>query len=78
MKNILAFIAGLALAGAAIAQVNPSQPMLTGHGNVNGRPGKIMVVHQTAGQSGETVRLDKFVVTGSLMKHPDANAAKRK
>ena len=70
MKNILAIIAGLALTGAAFAQVNPRQPMLTGHGNVNGRPGKIIVTHQTAGQSGETVQLEKFVVTGSLMKHP--------
>ncbi len=67
MKKILAIIAGLALAGAAFAQVNPSQPMLTGHGTVDGRPGKIIVVHQTAGQAGETVRLDKFVVTGSLI-----------
>ncbi len=78
MKKILAIIAGLTLAGAAFAQVNPSQPMLTGHGNVDGRPGKIIVVHQTAGQAGETVRLDKFVVTGSLMNHPAPKAVRGK
>jgi hypothetical protein len=73
MKNILATIAALALAGAALAQVDPTQPMVTGHGNVSGRPGRIIPTYQTA-KSGESVQLQKFIVTGSLMKQPAAKA----
>jgi hypothetical protein len=78
MKNMLVTIAVLALASAAVAQVNPTRPMVTGHGNVNARPGKVIVTNQTAAKPDDTVNLDKFVVTGSLMKHPVAKVAPKK
>ena len=78
MKKILAIIAGLALAGAAFAEVNPTRPMVTGHGNVSGRPGKVIQTNQTATTAPETVKLDKFVVTGSLMKHLAAKVVRQK
>jgi len=78
MKKILATIAGLALASAALAQVNPTRPMVTGHGNVSGHPGKVIPTNQTAATSDETVRLDKFVVTGSLMNLQVAKVVRRK
>lgn len=78
MKKTLAVIIGLALAGAAFAKVDPTQPMLTGHGNVSGRPGRVIVAHQTAEPSGATVHLEKFVVTGTLLKHPPAKAPQDK
>ena len=68
MKNIIALLAGLALAGAAAAQVNPTHAMLTGRGNVDATPGRIIVTNQTA-ETTESIKLDKFVVTGSLLKH---------
>ena len=67
MKNLLVTIAGLAIASAALAQVDPTRPMVTGHGNVDGRPGKIIVTNQTAAKPDEAVKLDKFLVTGSLL-----------
>ena len=67
MKNLLVTIAGLAIASAALAQVDPTRPMVTGHGNVNSRPGKIIVTNQTAAKPGEAVKLEKFLVTGSLL-----------
>ena len=67
MKKILAIVAGLAIAGAALAKVDTTRPMVTGHGNVNARPGKVMVTNQTAASPDETVKLEKFVVTGSLL-----------
>jgi hypothetical protein len=78
MKKILVTIAGLALAGAALAQVDPTRPMVTGHGNVSGRPGKVILTNQTAATPEETVKLDKFVVTGSLMNHQVAKVVRRK
>ncbi len=78
MKKILAVIVGLALAGTGFAKVDPSRPMLTGHGNVSGRPGRIIVAHQTADPSSATVQLEKFVVTGSLLKHQAPKAPKGK
>jgi len=70
MKKLFVTIAGLALAGAALAQVNPTRPMVTGRGNVNSRPGTIIVTNQTAAKSAETVKLENFVVTGSLLPKP--------
>lgn len=78
MKNILATIAALALAGAALAQVDPTRPMVTGHGNVSGRPGRIIPTYQTAAKSDESVQLQKFIVTGSLMKDPAAKVVRGK
>lgn len=78
MKKTLVLFAGLALASAAFAQVDPTRPMVTGHGNVSGRPGKVIQTNQTATTAPETVKLDKFVVTGSLMKHPAAKVVRGK
>ena len=78
MKKIIATVAGLALASAALAAVNPTRPMVTGRGNVNVRPAKVIVTNQTAAASDETVKLENFVVTGSLLKHPVAKPVRRK
>jgi hypothetical protein len=78
MKNLLATIAALALAGVALAQVDPTRPMVTGHGNVSGRPGRIIQTYQTAAKTDESVALQKFIVTGSLMKEPAAKAVRGK
>jgi hypothetical protein len=85
MKKILAIIAGLAIAGAGLSQVDTTRPMVTGHGNVQARPAKVIVTHQTAptpgpaaASSDEAIKLDKFVVTGSLLPHPAAKAVHRK
>ncbi len=67
MKKLIAMIAGLALAGAALAEVNPTKPMLTGRGNVTVRPSQVIVTNQTADKPDEGINLDKFVVTGSLI-----------
>lgn len=67
MKKILITFAGLALAGAAVAQVNPTRPMLTGHGNAAIQPAKIMVTNQTDPKGEESIKLEKFIVTGSLL-----------
>jgi hypothetical protein len=84
MKKLIATIAGLAMAGAALAQVDTTLPMLTGRGNADGRPGKAIVTHQTApAPAGQTTpapadqatQLEKFVVTGSLIPMP-ANEAR--
>jgi hypothetical protein len=77
MKNILATIAALALVGVALAQVDPTRPMVTGHGNVSGRPGRIIPTYQT-GKSDQAVQLQKFIVTGSLMKDPAAKSVRGK
>lgn len=77
MKNKITVLAGLALASAALAaQVDPTKPMVTGHGNVTVKPDKVVVTHQTATTAAapaatttdDTVSLGKFVVTGSLIK----------
>lgn len=70
MKKLLIVIAGLAIASAALAAVNPTQPMVTGRGNVEARPTKVIVTNQTADKADEPVRLEKYVVTGSLIKQP--------
>lgn len=77
MKKILISVVGLAVAGAALANVNPTQPMVTGRGNVEARPAKVIVTNQTADKSDETVRLEKYVVTGSLIK-PSATTVRKK
>jgi hypothetical protein len=80
MKKLIVLIAGLALASAAVAQVDTTRPMLTGRGNVSVRPEKTIVTNQTAPApaAGNPVELAKFEVTGSLMKHPAAKAVARK
>jgi hypothetical protein len=79
MKTLIAMIAGLALASAALAEVNPTRPMLTGHGNVSVRPAKVIVTNQTApAAANQDVTLDKITVTGSLMKHPVAKVERKK
>ena len=68
MKIALTTIAGLALAGSALAGIDPTRPMVTGHGNVSLHPQKVIVTNQTAAApQDETVALEKFVVTGSLI-----------
>jgi hypothetical protein len=67
MKNIIALLAGLALASAALAEVNPTRPMLTGRGNVSVAPAQLIVTNQTAAKSDDALKLDRFVVTGSLL-----------
>jgi hypothetical protein len=78
MKKLLITFAGLALAGAALASVDPTRPMITGRGNVSAHPDQVIVTNQTSPTdqttpaSADTVKLEKFQVTGSLMKHPAA------
>lgn len=74
MKNILVTFAGLALASAAFASVDPTRPMLTGRGNVSAHPEQVIVTNQTstspatpAKTADDTVQLEKFNVTGSLL-----------
>jgi len=78
MKTLIITLAGLATAGAAFAQVDTSRPMLTGRGNVSTRPASTIITNQTATQpagkpaaaaSDQTVQLEKFQVTGSLLPH---------
>jgi len=79
MKKKLAVIAGLALAGAAFAQVDTTRPMVTGRGNVDARPGRVIVTNQTAQPaSDDALKLEKFVVTGSLLPHKAAKAPAKK
>jgi hypothetical protein len=89
MKKLIALLAGLAIAGAAWAKVDPTRPMVTGHGNVTTSPQKVIVTNQTAatpaapanGSSDAVLKLDKFEVTGSLLPHAPAKvtpAPKRK
>jgi hypothetical protein len=80
-KNILITLAGLALAGAAFASVDPTQPMVTGHGNVATKPATLIVTNQTstapaadAATKDDSVKLEKFEVTGSLLPHATVTA----
>lgn len=83
MKTSLVTLAALALAGAAFATapVDPTRPMVTGRGNVAARPGKVIVTNQTAPEAAkadESIKLEKFVVTGSLLKKADARRLLRR
>ena len=80
MKKLLVLLAGLALAGAAFASVDPTRPMVTGRGNVDARPGQVIVSNQTKPKTGENelVTLDKFEVTGSLIRPAAKKAEKPK
>lgn len=78
MRNVLILLAGLASAGAALAQVDPTHVMITGIGNSNAKPGDFVVTNQTESSNpstSETTTLEKFVVTGSLLGH-DGQATK--
>jgi hypothetical protein len=77
MKKLIVIIAGLALASAAFAQVDPSRPMVTGRGNVDRLPGKVLLTNQTADKTGDSVKLEKYVVTGSLLPHAAVKVAAR-
>lgn len=68
MKPLLVLLAGLAIASAAIAQVDPRRPMITGRGNTAARPGQIVVSNQTKPNTPAVVALEKFEVTGSLLR----------
>ncbi|MBI5771492.1 MAG: hypothetical protein HZA93_27200 [Verrucomicrobia bacterium] len=70
MNKLLATLAVLATAGTALAQVDPARPMVTGRGNVDARPGKVIVTNQTKTEAKETLKLERFEVTGSLIKKP--------
>jgi hypothetical protein len=76
MKTLIITLAGLAMAGAALAQVDPTRPMLTGRGNVSTRPAQLIVTNQTSpaipAKADQPVQLDKFQVTGSLLPHAAA------
>ena len=75
MKNMLLTLAGLASTSVALAQVDTTRPMVTGHGNVNAHPQTVIVTNQTAPSPGDApMTLEKFVVTGSLIKAPAAPA----
>jgi hypothetical protein len=74
MKKIITAIAGLATAGAALAQVDTTRLMIIGVGNANAKPGAVIVTNQTAPANAtstdtSTTTLEKFVVTGSLLGH---------
>jgi hypothetical protein len=78
MKKTLVSLAVLALASAALAEVNPSRPMMTGHGNVVAtQPAKVIVTNQTAAKPEETQTLEAFQVTGSLIGKPVKAAPRR-
>lgn len=69
MKTVVILIAALALPAAAFAKIDPTRPMLTGRGNVDARPHRVIVANQVAGElTNDVVVLDKFVVTGSLIR----------
>jgi hypothetical protein len=69
MNKLLLLLAAPALATAALAQVDPAKPMVTGRGNVDARPGAIIVTNQTKADDPKAlVSLSKFVVTGSLLR----------
>ena len=70
MKKLIVSLAGLALASAAFAEVNPTRPMMTGRGDVSTSPAKVIVTNQTAAKPEEAVTLEKFQVTGSLLRKP--------
>ena len=80
MKTLIITLAGLASAGAAFASVDPTRPMVTGRGNVTARPAQVIVTNQTSttpatpdkAKADETISLEKFQVTGSLLPHAAA------
>jgi len=79
MKTLIITLAGLATAGAAFASVDPTRPMVTGHGNVTARPAQVIVTNQTStttpaatAKPEDTISLEKFQVTGSLLPHAAA------
>ncbi len=77
MKKVITALAGLATAGAAFTQVDPTHLMIIGLGNANAKPGDVIVTNQTApasSSSPDLTTLEKFVVTGSLIGH-DQKAA---
>ena len=77
MKKILITLAGLALAGTALAQVDPSRPMVTGRGNADRLPEKVILTNQTKEKSDDSLKLEKFVVTGSLLPKSAKAAGRR-
>lgn len=77
MKHVIRIVAMLACAGNAFAAVDPQRPMVTGKGNVEARPAKVVITNQTAATEASespVVILDKFEVTGSLIPQAPAKA----
>ena len=78
MKKTLLIIALLALPAGVFAKIDPTRPMVTGRGNVDARPQRVIVANQTPAETdADVVKLEKFVVTGSLIhkaKHPKSAA----
>ncbi len=72
MKKLLVLLAFPVLSVLAFAKVDPSQPMVTGKGNVAALPGRVLVTNQTqpapAPTADKAVELTKFEVTGSLLR----------
>lgn len=80
MNKTIVLLAGLALAGAAFGKVNPTQPMVTGRGNVTVRPAKAIVANQTAADHSaqdQADALNKYLTATSVLKRPAAKPAKR-
>lgn len=80
MKNTIVLLAGLALAGTAFGQVSPTQPMVTGRGNVDQRPSKVIVANQTVADHGAQAQADtinRIIAASSVIKKPAAKPAKR-
>jgi hypothetical protein len=75
MKKLLTVLVVTVLANAAFAKVDPSQPMVTGRGNVAALPGRVLITNQTKSEpeADKAVQLTKFEVTGSLLR-PTAKA----
>jgi len=73
MKHAIRLLIVFAITGTAFAQVDPQRPMVTGKGNVDARPEKVVVTNQTAASpESEVVVLENLVVTGSLIPKADA------
>lgn len=74
MNKVFLLAVVLILPTAAFARIDPTRPMLTGRGNIDARPHRVIVANQVAPDTGDDiVVLDKFVVTGSLIRptrHP--------
>ncbi len=83
MKTLIIALAGLATAGAAFAAVDPTRAMVTGRGNVSTQPAPLIVTNQTSptpatpAKADDTISLEKFQVTGSLLPHAATPAPKK-
>lgn len=60
MKKILVLLAVLATSATALAQVDPTRPMVTGRGNVSTQPAKVIVTNQAAAKPEEALKARKI------------------